>query len=332
MTPKERFDAFFAGKPIDRPMSHPLCMTFAARVAGIPYRRYASDYRALAGAQAQVCRMLGVEILSVCSDPVRELSNLGGNLTWFEDEAPAPDPNKLLLKERRDLARFRPGSTEGGRMQDRVEAVRRLSGLWGHMYPILGWVEGPISLAAVMRGVTPLMEDLLDDEPFCKDLFAFCTDVALGFAARQVKEGANMIGFGDAPASLVGPRLYEKYILPEERRLVRGIQALGVPVRVHICGNVTAIGYLIAQLGAEMIDLDFVTDFEQVVPQMPPGTAVLGNLDPVREVRDGTPASIQAALRRCQEIVGPRYVAGAGCEIPAATPPENVAAFRLDAA
>jgi len=52
------------------------------------------------------------------------------------------------------------------------------------------------------------------------------------------------------------------------------------------------------------------------------------NLDPVRDLRDGTPVSITTALAECHRLAGPRLVIEAGCEIPRDTPEENLHALR----
>ena len=50
-------------------------------------------------------------------------------------------------------------------------------------------------------------------------------------------------------------------------------------------------------------------------------------MDPVRALRDGTPDSVQAALAECHREAGPRYIVGAGCEVPRDTPPANLDAL-----
>ncbi len=54
---------------------------------------------------------------------------------------------------------------------------------------------------------------------------------------------------------------------------------------------------------------------------------LLGNIDPVRVVREGTPDSIKAAIAKCHEEAGPRFIVGAGCEIPRGTPKANLRAL-----
>jgi uroporphyrinogen-III decarboxylase len=54
---------------------------------------------------------------------------------------------------------------------------------------------------------------------------------------------------------------------------------------------------------------------------------LLGNIDPVRILRDGTTETIYAALEECWKAAQPRYIVGAGCEVPRGTPAANVHAM-----
>ena len=121
----------------------------------------------------------------------------------------------------------------------------------------------------------------------------------VNFAKAQVAMGATLIGVGDAAASLVGPRLYHQFVQPFEKRLVSEIHALGVLVRLHICGNTRRIVKGMGETGADIIDLDFLTPLAEARAAMTPHQMLLGNIDPVRALRDGTPESVEAALDEC---------------------------------
>ena len=51
---------------------------------------------------------------------------------------------------------------------------------------------------------------------------------------------------------------------------------------------------------------------------------LLGNLNPVKVLLNGTPADVLAGVTECHRQAGPRFIVGAGCEIPRGTPEENV--------
>jgi MtaA/CmuA family methyltransferase len=171
------------------------------------------------------------------------------------------------------------------------------------------------------------MYDFYDDPPFVRDLFAFVVEMNIAFARAQVQAGCDLIGVGDAASSLVGPRIYGEFVWPFQKRLVDGIHAMGSRVRLHICGNTTPNLALMGKLGCEMADLDFMVPMDQARREMGPDQVILGNLHPVKAVRDGTPESIRAALAACHQAAGPRYIVGAGCEIPRGTPPANLLAM-----
>ena len=329
MTPMENFLATFgAGQRGTDLLVMPLIMTFAARHSGLTYIEYLRDPAKMARAQFAVCRDFGIDVLISTSDPVTELSALGGSLIWFDDDPPAPDPDQPLLTQPSDLKTLsRPDPCGKNRMGDRVAAIKEMRRLARGEFPVLGWVEGPISGAAVMRGLSTIMEDLIDDPGFIDDLFEFNVDVAISYAKAQVDAGADMIGFCDAPASLIGPTFYKTFVLPHEQRMIAAIKSFGVPVRMHICGNTTILLHLMATAGAELVDIDSVADFQAAADVFPPSVKLLGNLDPVREVLNSNPESIVDRLAECHRLAGDRYVVGAGCEISAVTPDDNLRAF-----
>jgi uroporphyrinogen-III decarboxylase len=66
---------------------------------------------------------------------------------------------------------------------------------------------------------------------------------------------------------------------------------------------------------------------DQARAEMGPEQLLLGNIDPVRVLRDGSPEAIEAALAECHRQSGARYIVGAGCEVPRGTPDANLYAM-----
>ena len=303
-------------------------MMFAADLAVVRYRDYARDHRVLADAQVLVAERFGFDFVSAISDPAREASDLGATLAWFDDQPPAIVESSALLDDKSKLASLRvPDPSAPGRMRDRLQAVRLLAERAGATRIVEGWAEGPCAMAADLRGINTLMMDFSDDAPFVEALFDFTARMEIEFARAQVEAGATLIGVGDAAASLVGPKLYAQHVLPWEQRLIAAIRAFGVPVRLHICGNTKRIVEGMGKTGADIIDLDFLTPIAHARRAMPETQVLLGNIDPVRELRYGTPASVEAALAECHEQAGAAYICGAGCEVPRGTPHANLEAM-----
>jgi MtaA/CmuA family methyltransferase len=212
-------------------------------------------------------------------------------------------------------------------MSDRIAAVRLLRERAGRDRIVEGWVEGPCAMAADLRGVNTLMLDFYDDPDFVRDLFAFVVEMEIAFALAQIVAGADLIGVGDAAASLVGPKLYEEFVQPYEARLAAGISAAAAPVRLHICGKTRRIYAGMSAVHAAIVDLDFMNPMDEARAVMAPGQILLGNVDPVRVMRDGPPEQVEAAVAECHRQSGARYIVGAGCEIPRGTPDANLHAM-----
>jgi MtaA/CmuA family methyltransferase len=293
----------------------------------VKYGDYARDHRVMAEAQIRTAEDFGFDHVSGISDPAREASDLGSPIEWFDDQPPAIVESHALLADKAHLAALKiPDPAAGPRMSDRVEGVRLMRQRAGSSLAVEGWVEGPCAMSADLRGVNTLMLDFFDDPGFVRDLFEFTIEMELRFAKAQIAAGADLIGVGDAAASLIGPQLYFDFVQPYEQRLVRAIQAAGAPVRLHICGKTRKLYRGMAATGAEMFDLDSMAPLDAARAEMGPAAVLAGNLDPVRIMRDAAPEAVTAGFAECHRQAGARYIVGAGCEVPAGTPEANLRA------
>lgn len=333
MTGQQRVCAHLQGDAVDRLPAMPITMMFAADVAGVPYGVYASDFRVLVDAQLRVAEEFNLDYVSCISDPAREAADCGAKVQYFPDQPPAIVEAEARLEDKQSLTSLRiPDPLGGGRMHDRVKAAALFREKVGGDRLIEGWVEGPCAEAADLRGINTLMLDFYDDPAFVRDLFEFVLAMELRFARAQVEAGVDIVGVGDAAASLVGPQIYEELVWPYEKRLVDGLHALGTKVRLHICGNTRRILSGMGRLGCEIVDLDFPSPLSEGRSQMGPRQVLLGNLHPVQVMRDQTPEIIRQKLAECWRDAGPRYIVGAGCEIPRGTPAANLHALAEFAA
>jgi len=264
----------------------------------------------------------------VISDPCCEAADLGAAIKFFPDQPPAVDEENALLKDKTALAGLKPPDPlGGGRMTNRVEAVRLLKERVGNDRVVEGWVEGPCAESADLRGINRLMLDFYDDPDFVRDLMDFVVQMELGFAQAQIEVGVDIMGIGDAAASLVGPRFYTDFVFANQKKMIDGIHALGAWVRLHICGDTRHLSEGLGRLRADLIDEDSLVPLDEARRKMGAGQVLLGNIDPVRVLREGTPESVTEAIAACHRQAGPRYIVGAGCEVVRDTPYDNMRAL-----
>ncbi len=328
MTGRERILAVLAGQKPDHLPCMPITMMFAADILGVKYGLYARDHRIMVEAQIKTAELFGFDYVSTISDPAREASDYGAKIQWFDDQPPAIVEDEALFADMSALTQLHTANPiPGGRMEDRIRGVELLRRRAGNTLFVEGWVEGPCAESADLRGLNRLMLDFHDEPAFVRELLEITVEAAICFAHAQIEAGADIIGIGDAAASLIGPAIYKEFVWPQEKRLVDAIHAKGGRVRLHICGNTRRILDGMAELGCDMVDIDYPVPLDKARSTMGPQQTLAGNLDPVRDIRDGTPESITQALEALHQQVGAQWIVAAGCEIARGTPHENLHAL-----
>ncbi|MHB1319621.1 MAG: uroporphyrinogen decarboxylase family protein [Anaerolineae bacterium] len=335
MNSMERTLARLAGESVDRPPNFDILMQYAAHLIGAPLSRYYQDYRVLCDANMAALEAFDLDIVQTISDPYREAADFGMEITFPEDSLPLGLTLPLLDPAR--ISSLRPiDPSRGRRMSDRLEAIRWLHQRVGGEVPVMGWVEGAMAEAADLRGLSNLLLDLYDRPEWVAELLEITGQQAVAFARAQAEAGADIVGLGESVASQVSPRVYERLILPWEQRIFAAVREVGAIPRLHICGDTNGILPHMARSGAEIVDLDWMVDLQRAanlyneynaaasIPSPARWLALSGNQDPVAVMLQGTPDEVYSAARRCLEIMGPRGISNAGCEIPLGTPAENM--------
>lgn len=329
MNSLERCMAAIEGQPVDRVPVFPLLMFFAQDRAGITYRRFATEGRALADAQLAMRERFPIDAITACSDAFRLSADLGAEMAYPEDKP--PHATAPLVASEADLSRLgRPDPLgAGSRMADRTLALGLMAEAAGQECLVLGWVDMPFAEACSICGVTQFMMMLVDDPPLAHRVLDRLTEMVIDFGRAQIEAGAHMVGAGDAAASLVAPQQYREFALPYEQRVVEAMHAAGGLVKLHICGNTDHLLADMVACGADLFNVDHLVAFDRACTVYgEAGRCFKGNLDPVGDFLQSTPERCAA---RCAELIeraaGLRYMLSAGCEIPAGVSDEVFRAF-----
>jgi uroporphyrinogen decarboxylase len=326
MTPKERVYATLRGEAVDRPAVTPIFMAWAAHYVGHAYRDYYLDAAVLAEAQIAVVRDFHIDQVSAISDPWREASAYGMEFEWPDEGV--GKPKGLLLKSPGDVKKLgRIAINNSPRTKDRIDGVRRLAKAMGKTHSVLGWVEGPMAEYGDLRGVENTLMDLIDKPEMFAEACEIIVQNAIDFARAQAEAGADMIGVGDAAASLISPTMYVEHVLPWEKKLIDGIHDAGATVKLHICGNINNTIEHMARTGADVIDFDWMVPVEKARCAVGDEITLCGNFDPAGVLLQGTPQDVAAAAEKCLAAGGKRFILMPGCEAPPGTPEENLRAF-----
>lgn len=326
MTPFERLQAKFEGKEVDKIPNLNIAMALVAKEAGTDYSTYAQDYRKLVEGNLRCVEKYGFDSVSAISDPVREAAAFGSEIVFPQNGVPyCAQP---LFQDGYDVDKLKIVSPyDNERTLDRIKAVEELKARVGGEIPIIGWVEGVLAECADLRGVSNLMIDLVEEEEI-EEILEIIFQQQCRFIEAQVKAGADIIGVGNAVASLIGPSLYEEFAFKYDKATIAYIHELGAKAKLHICGNITALLPQLRMTEPDILDFDWMVDCKKI-REITEGTniCICGNMDPVSVMRNGTTDEVEEKTRQCIAEGGARYLSACGCEVTADTSAENLVAM-----
>jgi MtaA/CmuA family methyltransferase len=148
-------------------------------------------------------------------------------------------------------------------------------------------------------------------------------EVTIQYANAQLQAGADAVVLADhVTGSLVGPYIYEDYLLPIHQELMARI---GGPIILHVCGNCADRLHLFAKSGADAYHFEWQVDAKKAVERIGKQVSLIGNVNNPQVLFQGTPEKVyeqaRYAIQAGVNIIAPE------CAIPLATPMENLKAI-----
>jgi uroporphyrinogen decarboxylase len=223
-----------------------------------------------------------------------------------------------------------------------ARAIEKVAAHFGDRLGIIGFCGAPYTLASYMiegggsRNYVFTKQMMYGDSLAWRSLLDKLVVVLTEYCRLQVQAGADVIQIFDSWVGSLGLSDYRDYAFEASKRLVRAVQAMGVPV---IYFGVETAGLLaqMAETGADVIGLDWRQPLDLGWREVGHAHAVQGNLDPITLF-----APIQVIETRVKEILRaaagrPGHIFNLGHGIVPNTPVENVQAvvrmvreFRLE--
>ena len=326
-TSRERVLAALGGGEVDRLPVVPLAGGWIAGASGRPLGEIMARGEVLAAAQLDVQVRVGYDALYAYFDPLAIPEAFGCTVVLKEFGGPSLAGELPLDGSGSALDRPLPRPQRDGRLPEILEAVSILVERSRAALPVAGLFEAPFTTASRLVGATPFLLAMMDDPALTGRLLARVAAALIEWGRALAAAGADMIIMPDPVSStdLVSPEQSVEFAAPARRRV---IEALPVPVMLHVCGKTGPILPSMAASGARLLSLDQCMDLRQARATVGWAVALGGNVDPIQVLERGSPEEVVAAARATIAAAGPRrFVLMAGCAIPPATPLANVRAL-----
>ncbi|MDD4330973.1 MAG: MtaA/CmuA family methyltransferase [Methanosarcinaceae archaeon] len=323
-TPKERLYRALRKQPVDRMPA--VCFTQTGTVeqmeaCGAFWPEAHEDAQKMATLAEAGHTVVGFEAIRLPFDITAEAELFGCGIKAGTREQ-QPSVIKHSVSNMEDLEKIKDYSLDEGRVATIIEAVKIVADKYGSELPIIGSMIGPFSLAQHLNG-DAWFGNLFTGSEVVPALLEFCSDFNVAYAKAMVENGADTMAIIDPTASyeLIGGEFYEKYALPYQKKIADAMEELDVATVLHICGNTTNGLSIMDKTGVNGISVDQKVDIATAVGNVE-NALIVGNLDPVAVLWNGTPEEVEAASKKVLDAgVGLLTV---GCGTVSMTPTANL--------
>lgn len=195
--------------------------------------------------------------------------------------------------------------------------------------PLFCGAIGPYSLAGRLFDMTELMMECYDSPDEVKKLLDKATEFIIHYINAHKNAGADGVILAEPAAGLLSPALCDEFSNVYVKRIIDAVSDDSFVFCYHNCGSsVIACAEGIASLGADIYHFGNAIELESMIPKMPEGSIVMGNVDPLL-LRDGTEsevcASIDTVFSKCAKYTN--FMISTGCDVPADAKWENIDAY-----
>ncbi|MEN6425159.1 MAG: uroporphyrinogen decarboxylase family protein [Phycisphaerales bacterium] len=263
--------------------------------------------------------------IPVTFDLQLEAEALGCELAWSPENPPAVVRHPLA--EGVPLSDLTTGALKEGRPQMVLAAAGRIRQRCPDI-ALYGLVTGPFTLALHLQG-TDIFMRMFDCPSEIRRLLTFCRAVCEAMAAEYIEAGCDVVAVVDPMTSQIGPDHFREFVQPHIVPVFEMIRRKGALSSFFVCGHAEQNLQAMSECGCDNISIDENIGLDTVrAVCLEKHISFGGNLQLTTVLLLGTPQEAQQNALACLDIGGERgFILSPGCDLPYATPPENLAAI-----
>ncbi|MDV0447716.1 Uroporphyrinogen decarboxylase [Methanosarcinaceae archaeon Ag5] len=289
--------------------------------AGASWPKANQDAQMMAKLAAMPLELAGIEGATLPFDISLEAEALGATLDWAKPDRPpvknhfVTDPDDLVLPENIEAC---------GRIQVVLDAIEILKEKYADDLAIVPTTVAPFTIAGHLAGVENLFMWILESPEKVRALVDKITTFVIGYQELLAEYGADVMFQVDPTSSgdMLSGDMFKEFVLPSHEALAKSSP---VPRVTHICGNTKPMLQHIRNSGVDGFSFDTAVPVWYAKSILGDCVRTYGNLDVIELIPRKTPAEIYAATQEC--IRQGVNAVGTACDIPEATPLENVKAI-----
>lgn len=255
-----------------------------------------------------------------------EAEAMGCKLAYAKNNPPAVASH--VLEDGKALSDLKIPTEKDGRFPIVLDATRRIVDTLGNKIAIYGLITGPFTLALHLKG-TDIFYDMLDEPEAVTELMEFCQKVCINTAKMYIEAGCDIIAIVDPMTSQISPESFQEFVAPYATAIFDYVREQGKVSSFFVCGNAKRNIEEMCKTKPDNISIDENIPLEYVVETCRPyGVSVGGNIRLTLTMLFGSRMDNVNDAKNCMQIGGNKgYILSPGCDMPYATPMENVKAI-----
>jgi [methyl-Co(III) methanol-specific corrinoid protein]:coenzyme M methyltransferase len=325
MNQQEEILSLFAGyRPAQIPCFSGLISVTAAGLGLVGLKLHETHTKAdkMARAAASTNRLTGFGSAVVPLDLCVEAEALGAEIDFraSSNHSEFPQVAKPLFA---NCEQVNISNASDGRIPLVCESIPILKKNIGTEVIVGAFVPGPFTLLSILLKPDTLMLDLKRNPASVQAALDAMADVITRSALAYHQAGADMLTIHEMGGSpgVLGPKRFETFVLPPLQKV---LAVLPRPRILSVCGNTNGAMPILAQAGADAINVDQLNNLAASRASLP-DTLLFGNIDPVGMLANGSPAEVRQAVAAA--IAAGADAVWPGCDLYPLTPIENLKAM-----
>lgn len=324
MQGKELINKAFQRQHVERIPWVPFVGCHAAQLTGKKAGEYLQSATLMFKGVNKAVELYQPDGIPVAFDLQIEAEAMGCRLHWADDNPPSVISHPL--SEGIALSELKLPDANDGRIPVVLETARMLREKHPEL-ALYGLITGPFTLALHLLG-TDIFMKMFEDPDYVHQLMNFTSDVAAKMAEQYIESGCDVIAVVDPMISQIDPDSFSTFIQEPSTRLFKHIREAGALSSYFVCGNATQNIEVMCQCRPDNISIDENIDLTYVKEMAEKYQLSFGgNMRLTVVLLMGSTEDAQREALECMDLGGKEgFVLAPGCDLPMATPVENLQA------
>lgn len=302
----------------------------SSQLIGVTVRELVSDSELMARGMAKIAARCNTAAALSMMDLSVEAECFGAKIRFSDDEVPTVVGAVLEAAEDASDVEFLTVPQVGaGRTGVCLEAMKKALTLITDR-PVFAGVIGPFSLAGRLMDMTNIMVNCYEEPEMVHAVLKKVTQFLFSYIKAFKEIGAHGVVLAEPAAGLIAPNFCKEFSSVYIKQITEALQDENFIIIYHNCGN--AVNRMIPEIletNAAAYHFGNAVDMAEILDRMPSDILTMGNVDPVSAFRNGTPEKVREDTLRIMKAncSHPNFLISSGCDIPPASPWENIDAF-----